>query len=260
MTSLGVIFPPSEPPERLLLVARAADDAGLDHLWLWEDCFKEGAIAMAAAALASTQRLGIGIGLMPVPPRNVALTAMEVATLERLFPGRVLPGVGHGVLDWMGQVGARAASPMTLLREYTSALRRLLHGETVTTSGQYVQLTDVTLDWPPTPAPPLLVGGERERTLTLAGELGDGAILAGGTGLDGVPEAIAHQRRGRELAGRDGAGDLVVFVEVDGRQPEQVAERVRAYTEAGATHVALHDTGDEPDLVRLVEQVAGLAR
>jgi alkanesulfonate monooxygenase SsuD/methylene tetrahydromethanopterin reductase-like flavin-dependent oxidoreductase (luciferase family) len=51
-----------------------------------------------------------------VPPerlRNVALTAMETAMLHRLFPGRVTVGVGHGVQDWMGQVGARVESPLT---------------------------------------------------------------------------------------------------------------------------------------------------
>ena len=40
-----------------------------------------------------------------MPLRNVALTAMELATVERMFPGRFVPGIGHGVLDWMGQVG-----------------------------------------------------------------------------------------------------------------------------------------------------------
>ena len=93
-----------------------------------------------------------------MPLRNVAITAMELATLERLFPGRVMPGVGHDVRDWMGQVGARAESPMTLLREYATALRALLHGEQVTTSGRYVRLDGVALDWPPSPPPPLLVG------------------------------------------------------------------------------------------------------
>ena len=58
----------------------------------------------------------VGIGVLPVPLRNVALTAMETATLHRLFPGRLTVGVGHGVQDWMGQVGARPESPVTLLR------------------------------------------------------------------------------------------------------------------------------------------------
>ena len=54
-------------------------------MWLWEDCFAESGIATAAAALAWTERLTVGIGLLPVPLRNVALSAMENATLERLF-------------------------------------------------------------------------------------------------------------------------------------------------------------------------------
>ena len=104
----------------------------MDSLWLWEDCFLESGIACAAAALAWTSRLNVGVGLLPVPLRNVALTAMEAATLDRLFPGRAMIGIGHGVQDWMGQVGARAASPLTLLREYTDALKALLAGERVT--------------------------------------------------------------------------------------------------------------------------------
>ena len=63
--------------------------------------------------------------------RNPAVVAMEIATLARLFPDRFVPGLGHGVLDWMGQVGARAESPMTLLREHTAVVRDLLHGRRV---------------------------------------------------------------------------------------------------------------------------------
>ena len=67
--------------------------------------------------------------MLPVPLRNPALAAMEIAALARMFRGRVHVGVGHGVLDWMDQVGARARSPMTLLREYVTALQALLAGE-----------------------------------------------------------------------------------------------------------------------------------
>jgi alkanesulfonate monooxygenase SsuD/methylene tetrahydromethanopterin reductase-like flavin-dependent oxidoreductase (luciferase family) len=70
MTALGVVFRPQLPPERLRDVAHAADDAGLEELWLWEDCFFESGIAAAAAALAWTQRLRVGVDLLPVPLRN----------------------------------------------------------------------------------------------------------------------------------------------------------------------------------------------
>src|SRR3984957_15472141 len=186
LPTLAAIFTPDQPPERLGPVAAG----GLEQLWVWEDCFRESGIATAAAVLATTSRLGVGIGLLPVPLRNVALTAMEIATLARLFPGRLTVGVGHGVLDWMGQVGARVESPMTLLREYIAALYALLHGQTVTTHGRYVHLDNVTLDWPPVVVPPLLVGGIRPRTVALAGELADGGIIPGGHSPAGVPAAL----------------------------------------------------------------------
>ena len=116
MTTVGAVFLPLFPPVRLRSGAVAADRAGLAQLWLWEDCFWESGVASAAAALAWTERLQVGVGLLPVPLRNVAITAMELATLHRLFPGRPVVGVGHGVLDGMGQVGARVESPLTLLR------------------------------------------------------------------------------------------------------------------------------------------------
>ena len=118
MRSLGVVFEPAFPPERLREVALSVEDAGVPQLWLWEDCFRESGIASAAAALAATTELTVAIGVLPMPLRNVALTAMELATLSRLFPGRIIGGVGHGVQSWMAQVGARHASPLTLMAEY----------------------------------------------------------------------------------------------------------------------------------------------
>lgn len=258
MTKLGVIFPPDQPPESLKDVALAADGAGLEQVWVWEDCFKETGISTAAAVLAWTDRLSVGIGLLPVPLRNVALTAMELATLERLFPGRLIPGIGHGVLDWMGQVGERAASPMTLLREYTSALRDLLHGANLTTSGRYVQLTDVALDWPPSPPPPLLIGARKEKTVRLTGELGDGVILDAESTPAQVREIATRQREARAAAGRSGDPDVVMFVAVERRLgPAQIAERVAEYTDAGATQVALLAVGDDgPDLPEFAAFVA----
>lgn len=246
MVNLGVIFPPDLPPEQLRPVALAAEESGLGELWLWEDCFAESGIATAAAVLAWTERLRVGIGLLPVPLRNVALTAMELATLARLFPGRLVPGIGHGVLDWMGQVGARVPSPMTLLEEYASALRQLLHGQTVSTSGRYVSLADVGLAWPPGTVPPVLVGGIGPRTLTLAGAVGDGVILTGGTTVEQVREAVRHARAGRTDNSPDGTLEVVVFLAVADRPPAaEVAAEVTEFADAGATTIALLSVGDD---------------
>ena len=212
MTRLGVVFLPQLAPERLREVAQVADNAGLEELWLWEDCFFEGGVASASAALAWTERLRVGIGLLPVPLRNVALTAMDIATLQRLFPGRVRVGVGHGVQSWMSQVGARAGSPLTLLREYLTALRALLDGEEHTATGRYVKLDKVRLNWPPLTSPELLAGAIGPRSLRLSGELADGTILTGGTSLEGVRRARALIEQGQAEAGRSGRHHLVAYV------------------------------------------------
>jgi alkanesulfonate monooxygenase SsuD/methylene tetrahydromethanopterin reductase-like flavin-dependent oxidoreductase (luciferase family) len=256
MVKLGVIFPPDLPPEQLRAVATAAEESGLAELWLWEDCFAESGIATAAAVLAWTERLRVGIGLLPVPLRNVALTAMELATLARLFPGRLVPGVGHGVLDWMGQVGARVSSPMSLLGEYTTALRDLLNGQMVTTSGRYVTLDAVGLTWPPPAVPPVLVGAIGPRTLTLAGAVADGVILTGETKLEQLPEAVRQVRAGR--TSNDTEPEVVVFVPVADRPAAaDVAAQVSRFAEAGATTVALLSVGDNPPPLAEFARFAG---
>jgi alkanesulfonate monooxygenase SsuD/methylene tetrahydromethanopterin reductase-like flavin-dependent oxidoreductase (luciferase family) len=252
LVTLAGIFPPSQPPERIGPVAAAADAAGLAQLWVWEDCFKESGIAAAAAMLAMTSRLPVAIGLLPVPLRNVALTAMELATLGRMFPGRLTAGIGHGVLDWMGQVGARAESPLTLLREYTAALTALLRGETVTVHGRYVQLEEVALDWPPAVVPPLLVGGVRPRTVALAGELADGVIISSGPSPEEIRATVGHFQ-----AGRGGPGDVVVFTSASAASPaKDIAAMVSEYAAAGATHVAVNADEEDADIAGFVELLA----
>jgi alkanesulfonate monooxygenase SsuD/methylene tetrahydromethanopterin reductase-like flavin-dependent oxidoreductase (luciferase family) len=201
MVTVGVVFHPEFEPEALPDYARASEAAGLDELWLWEDCFREGGISTAAIALAVTDRIRVATGVLPMPLRNVALTAMEAATLARVFPGRLVLGVGHGVQDWMGQVGARVDSPLTLMREYVPALRALLASERVSVAGRYVTLDDVALDWAPAVPPPVWAAGEGPRTLELAGELAEGVVLTGGTSAEVAGRALERVRAGSAAAG-----------------------------------------------------------
>ena len=263
---VGMVFRPQLAPERLRGFAEAAEAAGLDDVWLWEDCFLEGGLSSAAAALAWTSSLRLGLGLMPVPFRNAALAAMEIATLARLFPGRFVPAAGHGVTPWMRQVGAGVASPMTLLREWVIAARGLLNAETVTVNGAYVRLDQVALDWPPAVVPPLLVGARGPRTLALAGEVADGLVLDAGLSPDGVRAAVAtaaavrrhevvvylpcgagdgaRQRLEARLDQARASGPARVAV----GSPDEVADAVRAFAAAGATTVVLQPDGEDPDV------------
>jgi alkanesulfonate monooxygenase SsuD/methylene tetrahydromethanopterin reductase-like flavin-dependent oxidoreductase (luciferase family) len=217
MARIGAIFNPyTHTPDEFRDAVLAAERAGVPELWVWEDCFRLSAFAAVGAALAWTDGLRVGIGIAPMPLRNAAATAMEIATLERLFPGRLLPGVGHGVLPWMGQVGARVSSPLSLMREYVPALRSLLAGERVDVDGRYVRLDGVQLDYPPATPPLVYAAAEGPKTVRLSGEVADGTVLDSG-----------------HTAGRAGEHDIVAYV-------------VTAFG-ADAEARAIADVGDKPD-------------
>jgi alkanesulfonate monooxygenase SsuD/methylene tetrahydromethanopterin reductase-like flavin-dependent oxidoreductase (luciferase family) len=277
---LGVVIRPQSPPEAFPDLFQLADRSGIPEAWLWEDCFVEGGISSAATALAGTTQLTVGVGLLPVPLRNVALTAMEIATLDRIHPGRLTIAVGHGVQEWMEQVGARAKSPLTLMREYLIALRALLAGESVTMDGEYVRLRDVQLGWPPATPPRILMGATGPGSLRLAGEFADGVVIVEDTSPASLRDALHLVGEGRDRGDRTDAFETVVYLRAhrgsdaesqlrrDARPAsgnygivlgeESVRAAVNELADAGATTVALVPAGDDPSVAAYLEEAAGI--
>lgn len=241
--TLAVVATPELPTRQLLAVAAAAESAGLPELWLWEDVYRQSAVAQAAAVLSATEHLRVGLGVLPVPLRHAVLTAMDVATLVEMFPGRLTPGIGHGVQTWVAEIGARAASPLTLLREHAQVLRPLLHGERVAVDGRYVTLDDARLVWPPAVPPPLYVGAHGPKTLRLAGEVGDGVILQLGVSPDDTRAALRTVAEGRAGRGPHAWSGACVYVGVDAALRSAGAAatvaHLRRWVDAGAMTVAV---------------------
>lgn len=224
---LAVMFHRERPTTELAGFARELDAAGVDELWVVEDLTWAGSIATAATALALTERIRVGIGVAPAPFRNPALLAMELAALAELHPNRLVAGIGHGVPSWMAQVGAKVASPLTLMEETVLATRGLLAGETVTSEGRYVRISDVRLVHRPEVPPKVVTGVVRPKSLRLSGRVADGTVLAEGIGPKGIRASLAHIAEGRAERTDDAEHELIVFIDlvVDG-DPEFVA-RIR---------------------------------
>ncbi|MFI7222332.1 LLM class flavin-dependent oxidoreductase [Nonomuraea angiospora] len=266
---LGVMFDRELPPEQLIPFAKALDETAVDDLWVVEDLGWTGGVSSAATALAVTSRLRVGIGITPAPLRNPMLLAMELANLARVHPGRLAAGIGHGVGDWMRQVGAAPASPLALLEETITSVRALLRGETVTLHGRSVHLDGVSLVHPPAALPPVLAGVKGPRSLALSGRVAQGTIIPEGVGpeqLPGILERIGgsadHElvvfsflNIGAEIP--ESARDLVAgqagFLEVAPGEvamasgsPEAAAEHVKELWAAGAATVAVRPLGPDP--------------
>jgi alkanesulfonate monooxygenase SsuD/methylene tetrahydromethanopterin reductase-like flavin-dependent oxidoreductase (luciferase family) len=147
-----------------------------DSQMIWSDCYA--ALALAADR-TSHIRLGTGVAVSGTRPAPV--TAAAIATINALAPGRTFLGVGAGntAMRIMGQPPHRIAE----LDRYLATLRPLLRGEEAmlaTRDGErpirhvmpdqgFVRFDEEI---------PLYVSGFGPRSLGLAGQHGDGAVLA----------------------------------------------------------------------------------
>ena len=287
MTALrfGVMYDRSWDPARLPAFAREVEALGVDDLWVVEDLGWNGGISAAAVALGATERLRVGLGIAPAPLRSPALLAMEVATLARVHPGRLVAGIGHGVREWMRQVGVAPRSPLALLEETLTAVRALLRGERVTVDGRELRLDGVELVHPPEQdaVPPVMAGVVSPKSLELAGRAAQGTLVAeghgptdlraareaaerGGAGPDhaitvftflGVGEAAAPALREAVAGHAEWLGRDVTKTFAAGGSAEDAVAALRALGEAGAGTVVMRVCGPEP-MAQVREVMAAL--
>ena len=263
--AIGAMLRRDVAPHELRERARSLDGA-FEELWIVEDLPYAGGIAQLAEVLASTTQAKVGHGIAPTPFRNPALLAMEWAAVAGFHPGRLIAGVGHGVQEWMAQVGAAVESPMTLMRETVTVVRDLLHGNEVDMDGRYVTMNRVALNFPPSPVPPVLAGVTGPKSLRLSGALADGTILPEGHGPDQVVSARVEIDRGRAEDGRTDHHHLTVFAAFmvgteddspppDGTGPswlaiapgsEQVTDKLDELVKAGVDSLVLVPMGPNP--------------
>ena len=91
---------------RAVEFARASEAAGIDQVWIVEDAFFGGGIATAATALAATRRIVIGVGIVPAAVRTSPTWRWRSPPSRTSTQDGCHFGVGHGMLDWLEQVGA----------------------------------------------------------------------------------------------------------------------------------------------------------
>nr|WP_275404007.1 LLM class flavin-dependent oxidoreductase [Pseudonocardia acidicola] len=200
-------------PERLPGLARLCEGLGFDEIWLAEDYFFYGGFTGVAQALTATERIRVGLGIMSCVARHPAAAAMEIASLDRAFPGRFVPGIGHGVPSWVRQMGLTPRSPMRALEEAVTGIRAVLTGrEPYTAEGEYFTFGDVALVHPPLTDVPLYLGVIGEKGCELAGRIADGNVLSVLAPTEYVTWARSLGLQGMSQAGRTGSFSVPTYV------------------------------------------------
>jgi len=248
----------------LARIARDADDAGFDSLWVMDHFFQirgvgrpeepmlEGWTTLGYLA-AATSRVRLGLMVGGVHYRQPGLWAKAATTLDVLSGGRAWLGIGAA---WNEEESNGLGFPFPPLAERFELLEdtlRLVHGmwegelgSGAAFEGRHVRATRL-LNSPQAisrPHPPVMIGGGGERkTLRLVAQYADACNVFGG------PEAIHHKyevlREHCVAIGRD-PGEIErstlqsVRLAVGGGQgdsPQQVVDRFGELADAGAQHV-----------------------
>ncbi len=106
-----------------------AERLGFDSVWSAE-AWGSDAVSPLAYIAALTTKIRIGTGIMQMPARSPAMTAMTAMTLDHLSNGRFILGLGpSGPQVIEGWHGVSYGKPLTRTREYVSILRKILARE-----------------------------------------------------------------------------------------------------------------------------------
>ena len=144
----------------------------------------EPVVALSMVA-AYSDTLKFGTSVIALPLRNPVLLAKELATLDYLSKGRLLPAVGVGQEDPVEYeaCGVEKAGRGKRADEAIHVIRRLWEEENVTHHGSFFTLNNVSIVPRPVqkPSPPIWIGGRSKAAQRRTGRLGDGWLVSQAT-------------------------------------------------------------------------------
>lgn len=276
--------------ERFAALVDALEAHRFDSLWLSEkvtdDC-PDPIVALSFAA-ARTTRLKLGTSVLVLPGRNPMLLAKELATLDRLSGGRMLPAFGLGQVDPGEQqaFGVERGERAAIFDEVLPLLRRFWTEDAVDHDGAHHRYEAARVRPFPVQRPiDVWLGGIAPSELRRTGRLGDGWLpsfctpddVAAGRpeiervaaehdreidpehfgalvpyALDGIPDVLRSflARRRPDVAVEDVvAGDLA-----------SLAPLLERFVEAGASKFVVVPIGEPADWGEHLTDVAAVVR
>lgn len=220
----------------------AGERGGAAAVWIANHLFQRDPITLAAMSLAQTKRMRAALMAMTPLTMHPVQAAMAAATLDELFPGRVVLCLGLGAPADLRSIGLRAAGPLRVMREALELARALLAGEEVRVDGESFRVHGRRLATGMRPVP-LVLAASGPRMLELAGAVADGVLISAGASVEFVKQSLEHVHQAAK--GRTVRTHAVVYAAVD--DDEALAHdrlrRVLAILLRGSHHAANLEAG-----------------
>ena len=123
-----------------LELVQEAERLGYDSVWTAE-AYGSDAVTILGWLAGQTERIRLATGIMQMPGRSPAMTAMTAATLDQLSGGRMVLGIGSsGPQVAEGWHGQRFARQLQRTRDYVVVVRMALRRERVDYHGETLEL------------------------------------------------------------------------------------------------------------------------
>ncbi|WP_420644658.1 LLM class flavin-dependent oxidoreductase [Candidatus Leptofilum sp.] len=238
---------PSGDARTVANLAKTAESANWDAIFVWEPVWGIDAWVSLTAAAMVTERIRLGTMITPLSRMRPWKLASETATLDNLSGGRVILGVGLGAVDTgfanFGEVTDHKTRA-ELVDEGLVILTGLWRGKPFSYSGKHYQVQETDFFPPPPPMQepriPIWVVGAWNWPKSMARVLRYDGLLP--NVLDAnkqhqplTPTAVAEMAAFIQANRPNGPFDIVVEGETPGDKPDKAVEKVRPFTQAGAT-------------------------
>jgi probable F420-dependent oxidoreductase len=243
----------------------AAERIGWDSIWFSERVGGDilDPLAAMSVAIGRSDRLKYGFSVLVLPGRNPVLLAKELATMDVLSKGRIVPvfGLGSPLPSEHEIFGVSPKERGRRTDEATQLITKLWTEDNVTFEGKYYSVTDFTLRPKPVqqPHPDIWFGGHSEAACRRVGRVGTGWLpsFVAPSEYKAKVELIKQvaSEHGRELE-EDHYGALVAYIPPG---KEDVADTVLSVLKLRRPELDPADIvgiGDEGLRARLEELIA----
>lgn len=251
-----------------------AEELGYDSVWASDHVFNVSYVyerlgnrpyydplTILAFAAAQTTRVALGTSVLVLPYHNPMRLAKQAATLDRLSDGRVVLGIGVGVIDTeLEAMGVPFAERGPYTDESIEIMQTLWTEDAPRHEGRFFRFSDMAFS--PRPVRPegipLLIGGASRAAIRRAARHGDGWHPTAMPPED-LAQGIRYLGEQAEQAGRDPAA-IPVSVSVPlqggrpgrftlGADPAEMRANARAFADVGVSRIVVSPYSGDPAVV-----------
>jgi probable F420-dependent oxidoreductase len=268
--------------QALVTLAVRADELGFDSVWVHDHVFNVGHVldriggkpyyeplTVLGFVAARTSRVRLGTSVLVLPYHNAVRLAKTAATLDVLSGGRLVMGVGVGLIQQeMEAMGSAYTQRGAITDESIAVMRALWTQDEPRFEGKHYRFAGMRFSPKPLQKPsiPIVIGGVSRAAIRRAARLGDGWQPLG-LSPEALGQGLATLREEARACGRD-ALQIPISIAMSmakaragrhalGTTPDEIIKNAESYARVGVeTLVISANTGDPNEARAALEMVA----